>query len=205
MQITDLLAQAGGLSALSQRLGIDEQQAYRGADALMPALLGGFKKQAQAQPAGLAGLASLFQQLGGERMLNEAMKAQAADAAPGNDILGQLFGSKEVSRNVAQNASAQSGLDQGTLQKMLPMLAMLLTGYLSRQQAGSATAAPANGLGSLGNLGNLAGQLLGGLGGQNARARTGNNGNNGLLALLDMNGDGNVLDDIMRMASRMRR
>lgn len=199
MQITDLLAQAGGLSALSQRLGIDEQQAYRGADALMPALLGGFKKQAQAQPAGLAGLAGLFQQLGGERMLSEAMKAQAADAAPGNDILGQLFGSKEVSRNVAQNAAAQSGLDQGTLQKMLPMLAMLVTGYLSRQQAGSAAASPASGLGSLGNL---AGQLLGG---QNARARTGNNGNNSLLALLDMNGDGNVLDDIMRMASRMRR
>jgi hypothetical protein len=52
MQITDILAQSGGLEAMARELGISEADAARGASALAPAILGGFKKQAQA-PAGL--------------------------------------------------------------------------------------------------------------------------------------------------------
>ena len=54
MQITDELRQMGGLQSISRELGISEAQAASGAEALAPAILGGFKKQAQA-PAGLEG------------------------------------------------------------------------------------------------------------------------------------------------------
>ena len=64
MQITDILAQMGGVSSIANQLGIDEKQAQRGAEALLPALLGGFKKQAQAQPDSLAGIGGLLGQLG---------------------------------------------------------------------------------------------------------------------------------------------
>ena len=60
MQITDVLAQMGGLQSIARELGVSEAQAATaGADALLPAILGGFKKQAQAQdPPGSTGWAA---------------------------------------------------------------------------------------------------------------------------------------------------
>jgi len=56
MQITDILAQTGGLEAMARELGGSENHAASGAEALLPAILGGFKKQAQSQPSGVEGL-----------------------------------------------------------------------------------------------------------------------------------------------------
>ena len=46
MQITDILGQIGGIQSVARELGVSEDQAASGAAALLPALLGGFKKQA---------------------------------------------------------------------------------------------------------------------------------------------------------------
>ncbi|MBK7469630.1 MAG: hypothetical protein IPI73_02305 [Betaproteobacteria bacterium] len=62
------------------------------------------------------------------RPARQCSGARADDVNRGNDVLGQIFGSKDVSRAVAQNAAAQSGLDSSLLKKMLPMLAMLVAG-----------------------------------------------------------------------------
>lgn len=201
MQITDLLAQVGGLQSMARELGVSDAQAAQGADALLPAILGGFKKQAQARPDGIEGLGGLLGSLGGGGLLDEVLSPRPTDVSRGNDVLGQIFGSKDVSRSVAQGASAQSGLDPALLQKMLPMLAMMVTGYFARQSGGdtAAAAAPAPGAGGLGGL---LGGLLGGAGGGGAAAA---GGLGGLAAMLDANGDGNPLDDIMRMAGRAMR
>ncbi len=163
MQITDILAQMGGLQSMAKELGVSESQAASGAEALIPAILGGFKKQAQAQPAGLAGLGGLLGQLGGSGLLDQVLAPQPTDVSSGNGVLGQIFGSKDVSRAVAQNAAAQSGLDPSLLKKMLPMLAMMVTGYMAKQGVAGAAPQPSaadEGLG--GGLGNLLGGLLGG-------------------------------------------
>ena len=205
MQITDLLAQIGGLDSMSRELGVNQQQAASGVEALLPAILGGLKKQAQAQPGGLEGLGGLLGQLGGGALLDDVLAPEPTHVERGNDVLGQIFGSKDVSRTVAQNASATSGLDPSLLKKMLPMLAMIVAGFLSRQgSAGDTEAAPGGGgLGGMlcggggaGGLGGLLGGLLGGRGG------AAGGGLGGLGAMLDMNGDGNPLDDIMRMAGK---
>jgi len=47
-------------------------------------------------------------------------------------VLGSIFGSKDVSRAVAQNAASRSGLDAGLLKKMLPMLAMMVAGFMAK-------------------------------------------------------------------------
>jgi hypothetical protein len=60
MQLSDILAQAGGLQSIARELGVSEAQAASGAEALLPAILGGFKKQAQSQPTGLEGLGGLL-------------------------------------------------------------------------------------------------------------------------------------------------
>ena len=113
MQITDILARDGRPASIARELGISEAQATSGAAALVPAILGGFKKQAQAQPAGLEGLGGLLGQLGGGGLLDNVLAPQPTDVSRGNDVLGQIFGSKDVSRTVAQNAASQSGLDPG--------------------------------------------------------------------------------------------
>lgn len=195
MQISDLLAQMGGIQSVAKELGVSETQAESGAAALLPALLGGLKKQAQSQPQGVAGLGGLLEQLGGGSLLDNVLAPQPTDVSRGNDVLGQIFGSKEVSRAVAQNASSQSGLDPGLLKKMLPMLAMLVTGFMAKQggQAAAAQAAPTGG-----GLGGLLGNLLG-------AQSSGGRGASGLASMLDLNGDGNPLDDVLRMVGKITR
>ncbi len=66
MQLTDILAQMGGLQSMARDLGVSQSDVATGADALLPAILAGFKKQAQSSPAGgLEGLSVLLGQLGG--------------------------------------------------------------------------------------------------------------------------------------------
>jgi hypothetical protein len=88
----------------------------------------------------------------------------------GNNVLGQIFGSKDVSRAVAQNASTRTGLDPALLKKMLPMLAMVVAGYMAKR--GGTQSTPSTPSGARGGFG-------------------------GLGALLDKDGDGNPLDDIL--------
>jgi hypothetical protein len=192
MEITDILAQSGGLQAMARELGISESEAARGASALAPAILGGFKKQAQAQPAGLEGLGGLLGQLGGGSLLDDVLSPNPTNVGRGNDVLGQIFGSRDVSRTVAQNASAQAGLDPSVLKKMLPMVAMLITGYMATQRGTESAAAAGAG----GGLGGMLGGLLGGGTG------SGSSGLGGLASMLDMNRDGNRLDDLLKMAGR---
>lgn len=194
MQITDILAQMGGLQSMARELGVSDAEAASGAAALTPAILGGFKKQAETQPTGLEGIGGLLEQLGGGGLLDQVLSPQPTDVSQGNNVLGQIFGSKDVSRTVAQDAASQSGLAPELLQKMLPMLAMLVSGYLAKQHsAGTA--------GAGGGLGGLLGGLLGGADRGGQIASTGP----GLASMLDMNGDGNPLDDILRMAGKVTR
>jgi hypothetical protein len=192
MQITEMLSAMGGMQSMARELGVSEAQAKAGADALLPALLGGFKKQAQAQPTGLEGLMNMVGGLGGGGLLDEVLSPSPTNINHGNDVLGQIFGSKDVSRTVAQNAASQTGLDPTVLKKMLPMLAMLVAGFMAKQ-GGTASSA------SSGGLGGLIGGLVGG--GQAA----GQPGAGGLASMLDLDRDGNPLDDIIGMAGRFLR
>jgi hypothetical protein len=199
MKITDILAQTGGLQSVARELGISESQAASGAAALVPAILGGFKKQAQLQPTGLEGLGGVLGQLGGAGLFEDVLAPQPTDVSRGNDVLGQIFGSKDVSRTVAQNAASQSGLDVGVLKKMLPMLAMLVAGYMAKQRGAGAATQPSTSGGGLGGL-------LGGLfGRRQAASADGVGAAPGLAAMLDLNRDGNPLDDILRMAGKTLR
>jgi hypothetical protein len=191
MDVTDILNQIGGLQSMAKELGISESQAKSGAAALLPAILGGFKKQAAAQPTGLEGLGGLLGQLGGGSLLDNLLAPEPTDVGRGNNVLGQIFGSKDVSRTVANHAATSSGLDSGLLKQMLPLLAMAVAGFMAKGGAGQAPAARSQG----GGLGGLLGGLLGGRGG-------GQQSSGGLASLLDLDGDGNPLDDILGMMGR---
>ena len=185
MQITDVLAQAGGLQSMARELGVSESDAARGAEALIPSILGGFSKQADAHPSGLEGLGGLLGKLGGGGLLDNVLSPHPTDTSRGDNVLGEIFGSKDVSRAVASDAAERSGMDTSVLKKMLPMLAMMVAGYMAKQHGEAAPAAAPGG-----GLGGLLGGLLGG--------RSGGGGLGGLAAMLDQDGNGNPLDDILR-------
>jgi hypothetical protein len=204
MDMMDIIKAAGGVSAIAKELGVDEGTALSGATALLPAILGGFKSQAQTQPEGLGGLMNVIGGLGGGGLLASVLGAGPSNVDAGNNVLGQIFGSKDVSRTVADDASTKTGLSSELLKKMLPLLAMAVAGYMA-SHAGGAAAAPAQTApteSSGGGLGGMLGNVLGGLlsGGQAAQVPA--PGLGGLGSLLDMDHDGNPLNDIIGMAGK---
>lgn len=192
-QLIEALGGMGGIAQMAKELGIDEKTVAAGAAALAPAVLGGFKQQAAS--GGLDGLVGMLGGMGGGGLLDAVLSPQPTPVNQGNEVLGQIFGSPDVSRAVAGQASANTGIPVELLKKMLPMVAMAAAGYMAK----SASAAPAEGGGGLGGL---LGQVAGMLGGGQPAAA---GGLGGLASMLDMDGDGNPLDDILGMAQKMTR
>lgn len=201
MNMMDMLNATGGIDAIAGQLGIPPEVARAGAGALLPAVVGGFQKQSEA-PGGSAGglgdLIGMLGGLGGAGLADNVLGPEQTDVAKGNDILGQIFGSKDVSRTVAGHAAGQTGIDPEILKKMLPILAMLVGGYLSSRAGGQQQ-------GGGGILGSVLGSILGG-GAQTAPAPSAGGGMlGGLGDLIDLNKDGNPLDDIIGMAGKLAR
>lgn len=191
--------QGGGSSqvdvgGLASQFGLSPDQANAAVGALLPAILGGIKKTEQG-----GGLGQLAETAGG-------INAPTQDVAGGNDILGQIFGSKDVSRQVASQASQQTGISDTILKAMLPIVAGLVAQQVAKRMGGGAMGGLAGGvLGSiLGGAGGGLGGMLGG--GQPAPAQAspqiGGFDIGGLASMLDRNGDGNPLDDIIGMVNR---
>ena len=202
MDMMDMLRASGGLDAIAGQLGISPEMAQVGAGALLPAIVGGFQKQSDVAGGGVGGLGSLIGMLGGlggAGLADNVLGPQETDVTKGNDILGQIFGSKDVSRTVAGHAAGQTGLDPELLKKMLPILAMLVGGYLSSR--GGAQGEGQGGAGGI--LGSILGSMLGGS--QQAAPASGGGLLGGLGSLIDMNNDGNPLDDIIGMAGKLAR
>ena len=168
MQIQDILGQLGGPQSMARELGVSEQEAHSGLSALLPAVMGGFKKHAQS-PGSMDSLGEMLGRHGGGGLLDSVLSPQPTDVGHGKNLLGQIFGSKDVSRSVAESAAERSGLHPSLLKRMLPMVAMMAAGYLAKQRGGGGVL-----------------PLLGGAHG-------------GFGSLLGMERDGNPLDDILRM------
>jgi len=148
---------------------------------------------------------------------NPAQLGQASAVTEGNAILGHLFGSKEVSREVASRASAQSGVSSSILKKMLPMVAMMAMGSLGKQTSGKGGLQSAltgmamqqlmGGGAKASGLSGLLGGLLGG-GQRRAQAQQQQQHQQGMGMLgkmLDADGDGSTMDDILSMVMNSRR
>lgn len=171
MNILDSIVGARDGAAVQQlaaQFGLRPEQASAAIGALMPALAAGLKRDMTTNAAGLeSALASGHHETYIERP--EVLGAPET-TADGNAILGHIFGSKEVSRNVATGAAQKTGIDAGVLKKMLPLLATLAMGALAKQKKSGAPA----GAGAA-QSGGLAGMLE---------------------PLLDRDRDGSIVDDV---------
>jgi len=148
MNIGAMLQQSGALDSIANELGIDSQTARTGASVLLPAIVAGMGRSSSGS-GGLGGLIGALGGAGGGDLLDLVLGNQATPVERGNDVLGQIFGNKDVSRSVADEAAGASGVSADLLKKMLPMLAMAVAGYLAQQGRGSGGSAQRGGLGGL--------------------------------------------------------
>ena len=180
MNILDSIMDAGDGAAVRQigsQVGLDEAQTASALSALVPALSAGLRQNLQS-PEGLSGLINALSAGNHQRYVdNPAVLGDPATVDDGNGILGHVLGSKDVSRQVAARAGAQTGLGPEVMKRMLPLVATLVMGAMSRQ----ATAGGASSLTNAAGAGGLL-DLLGGA--------------------LDQNRDGSMLDDLGGMLGR---
>lgn len=175
--ILDMLMNAAGGGAtqqLGQKFGLSPDQTSGALAQLVPAVMAGMQKNTQ-QEGGLDGLLGAL--TGGthsQYLDNPEMLNQDSAIEDGNGILGHVFGSKDVSRAVANHASAQTGIGADILKQMLPMVATMVMGGLAKQNSSG---------------GGIGAAMSGGAGG-------------GLLGMLDQNKDGSVADDVVGMLGK---
>jgi hypothetical protein len=165
------------ISAIGRQFGLDDAQTRAALEALTPVVASGVRRSAQS-PEGLQDILSSVLTGGRARALEDENAIQFDNAkSSGDEILGQIFGSKDVSREVTQQLSASSGIGAAVLKKLLPIVASVVMGQVAKKMgAGGSTGG--------GGLGDILGGMLGG--GQQQQPQGGSSG-----------GLGDILGDIL--------
>ena len=155
---------------------LDEVQTKAAVEELIPALSRGLRNNTQ-EAQGMEDLLEALRTGKHEKYMEQPSSLTAPETMrEGNDILGHIFGNKQVSREVANRASAKAGISSTLLKKMLPVLATVVMGALSKK-------------------------VIGGRGRTSSQTRQASSG--GMLSsLLDSDRDGSIWDDVLGMAAR---
>lgn len=174
----------GAVDQISRQFGLSNDQASSAITALLPALLGGLRRETR-QPGGLESLLGALAGGHHQRYVEDPVTLTDPNTTiDGNGILGHVFGSKEVSREVANDAASRTGLSPDLLKRMLPLVAALAMGVLARQRAtGQAGFTPSQG--GFPGAGSPGADL------------------GGLASMLDLNRDGSIADDVMGFVGKM--
>ena len=142
-------------------------------------VLGGALSQQTRSADGFGQLLEALQHGSHSRYLEQPQVLTRPEArTDGDAILGHVFGSKDVSRNVASHVGGNTGIDPAIIKQMLPVAASMLMGFLAKQQR--AGALPQRGAAA-------------------AQAQS------PLASMLDANRDGSIADDLLNLASKFLR
>lgn len=182
------LLQGQDLGQLAEQVGGNEGQVKNGVMAALPAMLTALSKNTGTEKGAQELNNALETKHDGSILNNLSGYLSNPDLKDGAGILNHLFGSQ--TSNVANAVSQSSGLDTNGSMKMLQMLAPVLMGMLGQQKK-------QNNLDAEG-IGNLTSMLASNFGSEA--------GASGIMEavtnLLDVNKDGNVMDDIMGMVGK---
>lgn len=164
----------GVLQQLARRSQLSPDQTKRAISEMIPALNEGVRMNAR-QEGGMEALLGALSEGGHQEYVdNPEVLEDEATVADGNKILGHLLGSKDASRGVAAKVANDTGLDAATMKKMLPLVAAVAMGALSKQaQSSGLMQLFSGGAPNLADAGRSLGMLDGLLGG-NQGASAGN-------------------------------
>jgi hypothetical protein len=184
MNLNDIMqaAQGGqGVNNLASQFGLTPEQTQAAIQSMIPAFSTGLQRTAQ-DPTGLGGILSQITSGVHQGSFTDPTQTSAAGGV-GGGVLGQIFGSPQITAQLSQQASKVSGVSPQIIQQMMPIVASMLMGGLFHSmtsqglggilgQLAGAASSPA-GLGpvvnqtgaaqSSGGLGGMLGNMLGGL------------------------------------------
>lgn len=171
------------IEQISKQLGADPKTAQSAVNAALPMLLGAISRNA-ASPKGAQALTNALDNHDGS-ILNDLLGAVSSQdkVVDGTKILGHVLGNRQG--NVQQGLSQLSGLSADNSAQLLAMLAPVVMGALGQTKQ-------SNGFG----VDDIA-ALLGGQQ-QHFDGPLGS-----LVSLLDADGDGNVIEDVLGMGSNL--
>lgn len=190
MDLMDILMgqlSGGGLKQMSQKIGADEGTTNQALSAAVPLLVSALAKNSS-QPGGADALLTALQRHDGGILDNiNGYLGSGSDTSDGTAILGHVLGNRQG--NVQSALAKQTGLDAGSIAKLLAMLAPILLGAIGKTSR-------QNGFDP--------GSLSGYLNGQQRQAQAASPDMMGMLtSLLDSNNDGSVLDDLGNIAGQL--
>lgn len=198
MSIMKLLQQAQGgqgISQLAAQLGLDEAKANQLTGMLAPVIGSAAKQRAES-----GGLDSVLGALRGEDqapMFEDAtVAASAAGQQQGLAFLESLMGGQQDAQGLAAEAASRVGVDQSTVAQFLPAIAAMVQGGLQKQMPDSSIDGMMQAFSGGSQGGGLMDMVGGWLGGGKAGAQGGPDLSM-LTSMLDADGDGSVLDDVM--------
>jgi hypothetical protein len=186
----EMLAQTLGgntLGQISSQIGADEGSTAKAISAALPILLGAMDRNTD-QPGGADALFNaLNRDHDGSILDNIGGFLGGAQSGSGDAILGHILGGKR--RSVENGLSRASGLDMGSIAKLLPIIAPIVMGMLGKTQR---------------QQGFDAGGLSGFLTGERKRVQSRDPGAADLLGnLLDTDNDGQVVDDVVKLGTSL--
>ncbi len=142
-----ILKEGGGalVGQIAKNFGINKSVAEAAIKGLAPALTRGLQRKTKSDQ-GMGSLLDALKKGDHDRTLDNHGTLNLEDTInEGNDVLGHILGSKDVSRNVAGAAAKESGLSSGMLKKMLPIVAMVVMGMMKRKTRSSGFSKKAGG------------------------------------------------------------
>lgn len=190
MNINEFINSSTGseiINNITQKFGINQNEATAALTAAVPMILGGLGRNAQSAD-GAQSIENALQQHNPNRLNDIQGFFNMGDAAQkdGEGILGHIFGNNK--EKVESGIAQKSGLSMSKIAPIIAMVAPLVLSYLSKQKQSNTQ--------SGGGITDILGSVLGG--GNNTGSKQG--GIMGMVTgFLDKDGDGDVLDDIMGM------
>ena len=140
----DMFAQAQNgkaIELMAQQFGLAQEQMTKATAALLPAFSAAFKRNT-ANPYDFGALLTALGSGNYAKYFEDMSQAFTPQGmVDGNGVLGQLFGSKEMSRAIAAQAAQVTGISQEIYKQMLPVMADTLMGGLFKQTTGQFAAA----------------------------------------------------------------
>jgi hypothetical protein len=162
--LNDILQSAQGgqaINNIAERFGLSPEQAQAAVQALIPAISAGLTKAAT-DPGTLGSVISAVTDSAHQSAFNGASATQSPDATQkSSDALSQILGSNHIIQQIAQQASAVTGIRPDILVQILPVVASIAIGGLATSLRNQGLSGALGQLASAAEQGNL-GSLLGG-------------------------------------------
>ena len=132
------LRRSGGIEALARRVGQAPAQVSVATELLITELIDCLRKYVATkggEEEGVENLLNLLAEFGDGRLAADVMGPDPIDPSEGEAILDRIYAAIGVARPTIDEIADRNGLDPEEVGKVLPLLAMLLCGYIAARFA----------------------------------------------------------------------